>query len=45
MEGRRRVKEQMNKQKPDDEFANINLSYWRRQDGQEEIVYCPSRPT
>lgn len=41
VEGRRRVKEQMNKQKPDDEFANINLSYWRRQDGQEEIVYCP----
>lgn len=41
VEGRRRVKEQMNKQKPDDEFANINLSYWRRQDNQEEIVYCP----
>ena len=41
VEGRRRVKEQMNKQKPDDEFANINLSYTRRQDNQEEIVFCP----
>jgi ATP-dependent Lon protease len=41
VEGRRRVKEQMNKQKPDDEFARINLSYVRRQDGQEEIVFCP----
>lgn len=41
VEGRRRVKEQMNKQKPDDEFANINLSYTRRQDGQEEVVFCP----
>jgi ATP-dependent Lon protease len=41
VEGRRRVKEQMNKQKPDDEFANINLSYWRQHDNQEEIVYCP----
>jgi ATP-dependent Lon protease len=27
LEGRRRVKEQMNKRKPDDEFAHINLSY------------------
>ena len=26
-ECRRRVKEQMNKRKPDDEFAKINLSY------------------
>jgi ATP-dependent Lon protease len=41
VEGRRRVKEQMNKQKPDDEFARINLSYIRRQDDQEEIVFCP----
>jgi ATP-dependent Lon protease len=41
VEGRRRVKEQMNKQKPDDEFARIDLSYVRRQDGQEEVVYCP----
>ncbi len=28
VEGRRRVKEQMNKRKPDDEFAMINLSYF-----------------
>ena len=41
VEGRRRVKEQMNKQKPDDEFANIDLSYFRQQDGVEEIVTCP----
>ena len=41
VEGRRRVKEQMNKQKPDDEFARIDLSYFRRQDGEEEVVSCP----
>ena len=40
VEGRRRVKEQMNKRKPDDEFANIQLSYFRA-DGTEAIVYCP----
>lgn len=40
LEGRRRVKEQMNKRKPDDEFANINLSYFNN-DGEEVIVYCP----
>jgi ATP-dependent Lon protease len=40
VEGRRRVKEQMNKRKPDDEFANIQLSYFRA-DGTEVIVYCP----
>lgn len=39
IEGRRRVKEQMNKRKPDDEFANIDLSYFTS-DGQEVIVYC-----
>ena len=39
-EMRRRVKEQMNKRKPDDEFAKINLSYVNK-DGQEVIVYCP----
>ena len=34
VEGRRRVKEQMNKRKPDDEFAHIQLSYLRsRWDG------------
>jgi len=40
VECRRRVKEQMNKRKPDDEFARINLSYFRP-DGTEIIVYCP----
>ncbi len=40
IECRRRIKEQMNKRKPDDEFARINLSYIKA-DGQEEIVFCP----
>lgn len=40
VEARRRVKEQMNKRKPDDEFAQINLSYFRR-DGTEVVVCCP----
>ena len=40
LEARRRVKEQMNKRKPDDEFANINLSYIDSS-GNEIIVYCP----
>jgi ATP-dependent Lon protease len=40
IEGRRRVKEQMNKRKPDDEFAAINLSFFKG-DGTEEIIYCP----
>lgn len=40
VEGRRRVKEQMNKRKPDDEFASINLSFFK-EDGSEQIVYCP----
>src|SRR6266446_9267394 len=40
IECRRRVKEQMNKRKPDDEFANIHLSYVTA-DGQEIVVYCP----
>jgi ATP-dependent Lon protease len=40
VEGRRRVKEQMNKRKPDEEFANIELSYFTT-DGTEAIVYCP----
>ena len=39
-ECRRRVKEQMNKRKPDDEFALINLSYFNT-NGEEIIVYCP----
>jgi len=32
IEGRRRVKEQLNKQKPDDEFASINLGYYDKND-------------
>ena len=40
VEARRRVKEQMNKRKPDDEFALINLSFFRA-DGSEVVVYCP----
>jgi len=40
VEGRRRVKEQMNKRKPDDEYARINLSYFTG-DGREMVVYCP----
>lgn len=39
IEARRRVKEQMNKRKPDDEFAKIDLSYFAH-NGQEVIVYC-----
>lgn len=40
VESRRRVKEQMNKRKPDDEFARINLSYMTPE-GQESVVFCP----
>ncbi|MBT7544154.1 MAG: BREX system Lon protease-like protein BrxL [Kordiimonadaceae bacterium] len=40
IEGRRRVKEQMNKRKPDDEFANIGLSFINTQ-GKEIVVDCP----
>lgn len=40
IECRRRVKEQMNKRKPDDEFAKIGLSYFDAV-GQEVVVYCP----
>ncbi len=40
VEARRRVKEQMNKRKPDEEFARINLSYYTA-DGKEVVVYCP----
>jgi len=40
IEARRRVKEQMNKRKPDDEYARINLSYFSS-DGNEIVVYCP----
>ena len=40
VECRRRVKEQMNKRKPDDEFASINLSFIKS-DGTEVVVWCP----
>jgi len=40
IEGRRRVKEQMNKRKPDDEFALIDLSYFTGA-GKEIEVFCP----
>ncbi|MEW9798033.1 BREX system Lon protease-like protein BrxL [Alteromonas sp. CYL-A6] len=40
VEARRRVKEQMNKRKSDDEFARINLSYVSSS-GEEVVVYCP----
>lgn len=40
IEGRRRVKEQLNKRKPDDEFANINLGFTDSL-GVERIVHCP----
>jgi ATP-dependent Lon protease len=40
VECRRRIKEQMNKRKPDDEFARINLSYFNAGGG-EVIVFCP----
>ena len=40
VEARRRVKEQMNKRKPDDEFANVDLSFFNAE-GNEIIVFCP----
>jgi len=40
IECRRRVKEQMNKRKSDDEFAKINLSFLDK-NNKEVIVYCP----
>lgn len=40
VEHRRRVKEQMNKRKPDEEFARINLSYFKAS-GEEVVVFCP----
>lgn len=40
IESRRRVKEQMNKRKSDDEFAKINLSYINTK-GDEIVIYCP----
>jgi ATP-dependent Lon protease len=40
VEGRRRVKEQMNKRKADDEFGLINLSFFDDQE-REVVVFCP----
>ncbi|MGL4837647.1 MAG: BREX system Lon protease-like protein BrxL, partial [Shewanella sp.] len=40
IECRRRVKEQMNKRKSDDEFAKINLSFLDK-NNKEVFVYCP----
>lgn len=40
VEMRRRVKEQMNKRKTDDEYARINLSFINSA-GSEVVVYCP----
>lgn len=40
VEMRRRVKEQMNKRKTDDEYARINLSFINSE-GKEVVVYCP----
>ena len=40
LEARRRVKEQMNKRKPDEEFARIDFSYINTK-GQEIFVTCP----
>ena len=44
VEGRRRVKEQMNKRKPDEEFAHIHLSYLTRgwQRGRRLLPGIPS---
>lgn len=40
IEGRRRVKEQMNKMKDDDEYSRVDLSYFNNA-GIEKIIYCP----
>jgi len=40
VEGRRRVKEQLNKRKPDDEFAHIDLSFVNSA-GETVVVWCP----
>jgi len=40
IEGRRRIKEQLNKRKTDEEYAKINLSYVDSS-GKERIVFCP----
>lgn len=40
IEGRRRVKEQLNKRKPDEEYARIDMSYVNSK-GEKIVVYCP----
>ena len=40
IEGRRRIKEQLTKRKPDEEYARIKMSYITK-DGQKVVVYCP----
>jgi ATP-dependent Lon protease len=40
LEGRRRVKEQLYKAKPDDEFEQFEFSYFN-EDGKEVVVHCP----
>lgn len=40
IEGRRRVKEQLNKKKPDDEFASIHLGYYSP-GGELITIWCP----
>lgn len=40
IEGRRRIKEQLNKRKKDDEFANLKLGYFNLE-GEEVIIECP----
>lgn len=40
LEGRRRVKEQLNKRKPDEEYARIDMSYINCK-GEKVVVYCP----
>jgi ATP-dependent Lon protease len=40
IEGRRRVKEQLNKRKRDDEFANVDLGFTNSA-GQDVVVRCP----
>ena len=40
IEGRRRIKEQMNKRKSDDEFAMIQLSYINSNE-EEKVIFCP----
>lgn len=40
LEGRRRVKEQLNKRKPDEEYARINMSFINCK-GEKVVVWCP----